>query len=69
MVTLLPDMTKDPASKRQETYSSNLEHFKKVVAQTVKLPLIEPESFIILNAALSDLNLSVCLVFTIYFLQ
>ena len=37
MVTLLTDMTKDPASKRQETYSSNLEHFKKVVAQTVKL--------------------------------
>lgn len=48
------------------TYESvmkdNMDHFKKIVDSQLKLPIHIPKELAVLNAALGDLELSVCLV-------
>ena len=48
------------------TYESvmkdNIDHFKKVLDSQLKLPIQNPEDLSVLNAALADIELSVCLV-------
>ena len=48
------------------TYESvmkdNMDHFKKVLDSQLKLPIQNPEDLSVLNAALADIELSVCLV-------
>ncbi|EFX69753.1 hypothetical protein DAPPUDRAFT_328807 [Daphnia pulex] len=39
----------------------NMEHFKKVVKSQVSLPILVPEEISVLNAALCDMELSICL--------
>ncbi|EFX84559.1 hypothetical protein DAPPUDRAFT_238980 [Daphnia pulex] len=40
----------------------NMEHFKKVVKSQVSLPILVPEEISVLNAALCDMELSICLI-------
>lgn len=65
MVNLLSDM-KDSKKSQQEMLSSNSNHFKRVVAATVKLPLTDPDSIQVLNDALAEMDLSVCVVLYSY---
>lgn len=58
---LLKDMV-DPKLTKERVINDHHAHFRKVVADNLKLPIHDPDQVEVLNNALLDMKLSVCLV-------
>jgi len=61
VVKLLKDMV-DPKLTKERVINDHHAHFRKVVADNLKLPIHDPDQVEVLNNALLDMKLSVCLV-------
>lgn len=61
VVKLLKNMV-DPKLTKERVINEHHAHFRKVVADNLKLPINDPDQVEVLNNALLDMKLSVCLV-------
>ena len=68
VVKLLKDMV-DPKLTKERVINDHHAHFRKVVADNLKLPIHDPDQVEVLNNALLDMKLSVCLVRIFFFID